>query len=279
MEKNRAKEENTKEISKEYSAYEEKRVANIRKNAQVLELLGLNSAAKDLAKTQTSKRKRKILDDNKAPDSPRAKLPRSCRRDSIRDEPMFRIQADPFKYELPDYVKAAFEADNKLVTSPFHKWSSCRHHQHLSISLSGYSVATTGCAGYGVALAQFLSPKLLKMCVWKVECVKLGVGGSAIGLAKQSWKGPYKSLGTTENFVLGAYHASGNFLSGRCEYPYGPPYGPGDIIGITIGPNSGTVEFSLNGVSLGPVPVKVSKKTDYLLACQPYMGGIIRIIH
>ena len=115
-------------------------------------------------------------------------------------------------------------------------------HQHLELSASGRTVVTTGCAGYGgvmalahadtkarargkakgkakgTAISGDSAAAVVQRHVagrkgggegegegggaWHVECVAVGVGGFAVGVAEAGAKGPYKSWGRRSDSSL-----------------------------------------------------------------------------
>lgn len=171
-------------------------------------------------------------------------------------------------------------------------------HQHLQVSAARRAVATTGCAGYGAVLAARGSGTETsdgKGRQWRVRAVHLGVGGFGVGIAKVGWKGPFKSLGKQPaSAVVGSFHAAGTFNSGRQEVAFGGTgYGAGDVVGVVLRPEKKAaskdgakrraalleVAFSVNGVEVGVAAAGIEGKvSDYVLACQPYMGGVGRLL-
>jgi hypothetical protein len=139
------------------------------------------------------------------------------------------------------------------------------------------------------------------------------VGGFAIGLASATWAGPFKALAKCDA-CLGVYHSSGALLRGREAITSGqslsgsaggaaalPTYGAGDAVGVLLRPN-GDVAFYKNGSEVGVIPgergssgsknsssgsnsrsntsggCSSKAKGALVLACQPYMGGVARIV-
>ena len=173
------------------------------------------------------------------------------------------------------------------------RWDRARMHQHLDLSESGRTVVTTGCAGYGAALARrdrggtaevrrrsgggaargedAAAPSV---AVWEMEVLAEGVGGFAFGVTAAGTGKPFKSLGSRPDaWVL---HSSGALLHNRAQTPLGPAaeYGAGDAVGVRVA-SSGALSFSLNGKVL---PSGVELPTGkYLLCVQPYMGGAARL--
>jgi hypothetical protein len=186
---------------------------------------------------------------------------------------------------LPSYISSAFSAhaeasiavDDEVRVC---RWDRRKHHQHLTLSPSRLTAATTGCAGYGACLAE----KAVGVRWWEVRCVSLGVGGFAVGLTSAKCKGPFKSLGNSAE-CFGVYHSSGSLFCNRAEQiDFASSYGSGDCVGILIRPNNDVV-FYLNGVQVGEpafnisvVSKRKSNADDVVLACQPYMGGVALIV-
>ena len=152
-----------------------------------------------------------------------------------------------------------------------HRWDARRCHQHLTISKQGTSVATTGVAGYGIALC--MKPDDEQS--WSVRVARLGVGGFAIGMIPRGAKAPYKSLGKRPDAV-GAYHSNGLWTSHGTERPFGQPYATGDVIDVLLRPTGRgkgrELAFCKNGDEVGVIPGIPTG--DLVLAVQPYMGGV-----
>ena len=172
-------------------------------------------------------------------------------------------------------------------------WDRARMHQHLDLSGSGRTVVTTGCAGYGAALARRDRGGTAEVrrrsgggaargkgaadqsvVVWELEVLAEGVGGFAFGVTAAGTGKPFKSLGSRPDaWVL---HSSGALLHNRTQTPLGPAaeYGAGDAVGVRVA-SSGALSFSLNGKVL-PSGVELPSG-KYLLCVQPYMGGAARL--
>ena len=155
-------------------------------------------------------------------------------------------------------------------------------------------VATTGVAGYGVALS---SPRPLpgngsSSLFWEVCAKAFGVGGFAVGVCDAAWKGPFKSLGRASGSAVlgGAYHSSGFLLTSAhptvdkklassSSSTFGPEFEPGDKIGVlvqlAVSAEAGkkqkqkkqsstaaiTVSFFLNGKIVGSVVESAASPT------------------
>jgi hypothetical protein len=177
-------------------------------------------------------------------------------------------------------------------------------HQHLTPSPSCRSVATTGVAGYGAALAARRKNDSADPPRWELRAVRFGVGGFGVGVVRASMKAPYKSLGN--GTALAFYHSSGRLEGGaagaRPTSAEVPPIDPGATIGIevrragvtsatsggkakaggvTAGQRPGAREaaFSVNGVAVGVVALGgAGPKEELNLAVQPYMGGVALLL-
>jgi len=120
---------------------------------------------------------------------------------------------------------------------------------------------------------------------------KEGVGGFGVGVALTSWGGlgGYKSLGKRlRTEAAGQYHSSGTFIANKIERQYGPEYAAGALVGVWLSPTGKgakrklQLRFSLDGKSLGaaatlPAAGAAADVRQYLLAVQPYMGGLATI--
>ena len=122
---------------------------------------------------------------------------------------------------------------------------------------------------------------------WRVEVMCEGVGGFAVGVARKTTAYPFKSLGNRgDAWVL---HSSGHLLYNRSQTLLGRcrghgkgdhevdsnEYGEGDVIEVHVRAG-GELGFTINneplecGVVLPP--------GEYVLCCQPYMGGGARLL-
>ncbi|GMI41075.1 hypothetical protein TeGR_g3740 [Tetraparma gracilis] len=132
------------------------------------------------------------------------------------------------------------------------------------------AVATTGCAGYGVAVAEPAQSFQVD-----VKAVHFGTGGFAVGVVKASWKGPFKSLRKNPNCPF-AIHCDGTVAQKEkdwAECGLGG-YEEGDVVGIFVG--GGKVKVSIDGQVVKQV--SVPKGERLALAVQPFMGGVARIV-
>ena len=184
---------------------------------------------------------------------------------------------------LPPWEEAVFADCERAATSGQDAWDAKRYHQHLTPSPSGRSVATTGVAGYGAALAA-RRPKKGAQQRWEVRAVRFGVGGFGVGVERAAMKPPYKSLGKGGD-ALAFFHSGGGLASaGRPERPFGPAFEPGDRIGLELRAVGGAKKkreaaFSLNGEEVGVAPLDgVGASEELVLAVQPYMGGVATLL-
>lgn len=267
------------EDMKNLSEYELVREANIQSNLRKLTDLGFLIPA--------PKPKNKRVYQLSEPIKLRQKLPRLC-NDPIfeptnKDEKEVSVSTKYSSLELSDWIPEKFLSVKS--SSNCISWDNKKHHQHVSVSKCGKFIGTTGCAGYGAA---FLKPGC-NIRYWEIELITLGVGGFSIGLARAAWQGPYKSLGNVDVLnVAGVYHSNGSFYCNRKEYVlFGPTFKQGDVLTVQLS-DSNEITFFLNKkfINIAPVETKFisttksSKKQidSYVLACQPYMGGVARII-
>ena len=234
---------------------------------------------------------------------PRTKRTRMDTHEHQFTTPIDEEQSADVESGLPDWVLNAFAAEVGQ-SDTIVKWNSKRHHQHLTVSDSGRSVATTGCAGYGAALSESVVLTSGGSLLWEVEAKSFGVGGFAVGVAQDQWKGPYKSLGRSAStaadaFVLGgAYHSSGNLLTSQASTVnkkedsncalWAAPFGPGAKLSVQLehlineakSKQSSTLQvtFLLDGELAGSVVVPGTIGNRFALAVQPYMGGVAQLL-
>ena len=263
------------------SSYELLRQERVRENAAVLQELGLGDAASKMrsevaasrAKPSAHARKR-----TRATSAPLRVSPRTLEPKTKAAKTTSYIT--PATTGLPLWAEKVFATEDGATLPPV-SWS--KHHRHLTLSLGKHMVATTGCAGYGAALAA--RGDLLRY--WEVRIEAVGVGGSAVGLVRAGWRGPFKSLGsataggTTESLCVAAFHSSGSlFVDGAAKEGFAPPFGQGDVIGVYLRAN-GDLVFYVNGkqtaVAVSLPHCKETSAHGLVLACQPYMGGVVRI--
>jgi hypothetical protein len=212
----------------ELSDYERKRARTIAANEKVLESLGLQ--------------KRPALAEGRSPPAKRHRATTATNptRRSSRQAPGAAVvsnktaQTPPLAWHLQvfaDAEEASATGDAGDAHASCAIWDARRLHQHLERSASGRSVATTGVAGYGVALcAQRASADA---CSWEVRAIRFGVGGFSVGVVRAGMRPPYKSLGTAVDAV-GVYLSSGSLRSGGEERTFGRAYQQGDNIGVML---------------------------------------------
>lgn len=177
-------------------------------------------------------------------------------------------------------------------------WDLCKKHQHLQISSSRRTVATTGCAGYGAVLTSAAkdndvavvekgktnfnsSTKAPKS--WKLRVLRQGVGGFAVGVASAKANKPFKSLSNRPDCWV--VNSLGMFCHNRKEVPVsdvdlegsgGYMYDADDTVQICLS-RTGTLSVSVNGGDNLCLCERLPPG-KYVLCCQPYMGGVARLL-
>ena len=244
------------------SKYEAARLANIRRNDQVMQSLGLLNAPFNTKKRKKSATKapgtllrRKKVRSHANTIPAREKLPRACNTSASKEAANSSSSACSLPLSLPstripDWALRAFAEECAVETTCGCQWDKTHHHQHLTISPSKLMVATTGCAGYGVALS---TPRKLEKgaAFFEVHAKSFGCGGFSVGIARSpAWRGPYKSLGRVASSAPdaaalgGAYHSSGYLLThahptadkilSASISRWGDTFQPGDRIGVLV---------------------------------------------
>jgi hypothetical protein len=264
------------------SSYELQRAANIAANKRALDALGLTEPQLG---TKRSRAKPRVP----APPEPTRRSSRGVAA-TARVDNQAHVPSPAPRSELPPWQLAVFKEAEAAIpaTSPTPCFDARRHHQHLERSASGRSIATTGVAGYGVALVAKPTAGA-SFGAWEVVAVRFGVGGFGVGVVRNSMRPPYKSIGKSPD-ALGAYLANGSWAHAGVEVPFGPAYAPGDRIGVTIRPAAWTatkakkvtkatkvareIVFFLNGTEVGAVAASSRGSEELQLAVQPYMGGV-----
>lgn len=259
----------------ELSEYEQQRLKTIEGNQAKLISLGLEPpTALPTAMPQTSRKRPRVLRPHTAAEPTR----RSTRHVRPTSEPNLTALASlpAIKPAGPDseWVEDIFALESSSAGGEcMRRFDIRKHHQHLTVSKGRTMVATTGCAGYGMALSLW---KPQQSC-WEVKVRALGIGGFACGLAQRGWKGPYKSGGNSEH-VVAMYHCSGCLMrQGSVMAHYGPEYGEGDTVGVLLN-ETGQLLFSLNGKQLD-VAAKKLDRAGLVLGVQPYMRGAAEILN
>ncbi len=247
------------------SAYECERERNIAANQAVLRSLGLHEPPLPPKSVRSQKKRSRAVRDEK----PARRSSRVAATPGEQTKPIPVPRPPPWERE----VFAECERGSK-PPGPAASWDARRCHQHLSISSSARSVATTGVAGYGVVVAARGTVQR-----WRVLAVRFGVGGFGVGVVRAGWKGPYKSLGSTAECVGGSYLSSGVLSCQGIERAYGPAYDEGDVIEVVLRGRGKAREliFCRNGSELG-VAARGIGEGPLLLACQPYMGGVACLV-
>jgi hypothetical protein len=261
----------------------------VSRNLARLKELGLDQFREEVTTSTSSsnnpkKKKKKRKSEAKPLAEPKRRSTRVIPSDATKtksDELHVAASASftPEPYSIPSYIRTelSHKAPSPATSSaPF--FDPKRTHQHLTLSADKRTVATTGCAGYGVTLASSATSNSSTVS-FKVNCLHCGTGGFGVGLSAKSWtKPPYKSVGKSK-FSPGVYHSSGCLhVDGRVVERWGPSYGDGDVVSVTR--TKDVVQFALNGANVGK-SVRVAKGDthDYSSLCvQPYMGGVARLL-
>ena len=307
------------------SPYERQRLANIERNHAELKRLGLLSTSPAVGASapllssldhapRTAARKRK-----RGSTASRDRSPHESRRAQTSARRSLRLavaltptgpaaaqnattvhKPEQAHHGSAEWVQALFNApaarkltkvlrpsDVDVATA---QWDPRRAHQHLTISQCGCVVATTGCAGYGAALAK--PPTAANQTTalrWDVEVMQLGTGGFAVGVARANMPSPFKSLGNNQAWVV---HCDGRMMHNRATLFHGEAggstFGVGDVISVCLAPCENNSErpspagdrwlsFEKNGVPIG-TRWQLPAKTAFALAVQPYMGGAARLL-
>jgi hypothetical protein len=293
------------------SAYELQRLANIEQNHAELKRLGLLApsvtgtvAAWGVAEDAAPRRRRRAGGAGGPAPKKRQRAAllgrgsrRSLRLGASEGQAVGAADNTPVRRPAPVYTpEFAENSDAVWAQALFSRaagsksrssggpWERRRAHQHLTLSPCARVIATTGCAGYGAALAK--SPTAAqqpKALLWKVEVLRLGTGGFAVGVAHAKLPSPFKSLGN--NPAAWVVHCDGRTLHNRAtlsDDEAGSSFDVGDTISILLAPASkgkgGTrrLSFEKNGGAVGAVcqlPAAAASGGGYTLAVQPYMGG------
>ena len=287
--------------SPQLSEYELQRESRISRNLKHLQSLGLDQF-KDVAaikKTKTNakhlRRKKETVASIPSRRSTRV-IQQPLSGDIIITQPHETSTKQNYKSRNPSLSSPQPYITTQLSkkTKSIHKFQKNKTHQHLTISPDLHTIATTGCAGYGVSLTQpspssppssSSSPSQKE---YKIEVVHLGTGGFGVGLATIKWRGPYKSVGKSQ-YSYGVYHSSGELhANGKTVESFAPAYNDGDVITISlVGDNlekkkkksdGREVVFRLNGEVVGKVCIPSHDKDEYICCIQPYMGGVARLL-
>ena len=110
-----------------------------------------------------------------------------------------------------------------------------------------------------------------------------GVGGFAAGVAMKNTPYPFKSLGNRKDAWV--IHSSGillhnrsqtSLLKGKCKTQTWE-YGEGDIVDVVVETSAGVLRFEINGKNVDREILLPAG--EYVLCCQPYMGGAARLLN
>mmetsp|Transcript_33675 Transcript_33675/g.79723 ORF Transcript_33675/g.79723 Transcript_33675/m.79723 type:complete len:280 (-) Transcript_33675:50-889(-) len=272
------------------SAYEQQRCERIAENSQLLQKLGLDTPAIPPPRARSAARPANKEKRRPGPAEPARKSARlSSETPALAPQaagtaPPRKPPAAASRWE--QRVFAECERVDPAARAPA-VFDGRKHHQHLTMSSSSRSVATTGVAGYGAALCA--KPLSIPSAKGKpgeaigdakeVRAVRLGVGGFAVSVVRSAIKPPFKSLGRSPE-ALGAYHSSGVLMSAKGERPFGPEYGPGDRVGVLLRRKAGSLElvFTLNGEEVGVAATGIGGTEKLVPAVQPYMGGVALLL-
>lgn len=290
------------------SAYELQRLANIERNHAELKRLGLLSpslASALGAVAVATPRRRRSAGAAGGPKKKRQQVALGGSRRSLRlggseGAAAAAQSAAPAPRPVPVYTpEVAEHGDAEWAEALFSRaaenarrssssgggWERRRAHQHLTLSPCARVIATTGCAGYGAALAKdptaAQQPKALR---WEVEVLSVGTGGFAVGVAQRGLPSPYKSLGNNPGAWV--VHSDGRTLHNRAtlrDDEAGSRFEDGDRVTILLAAASkGTggsrrLSFERHGRAIGAACL-LPAAGGYTLAVQPYMGGAARLL-
>lgn len=250
------------------SAYEKERERNIAANKKVLEALGLEKCVPSppASKKIAVKRERQQVV---------VPTRKSSRRltSSEGSVASATIPAVETLADIPAWHLDVFKECEEAGGSSSVMWDPAKHHQHLTRSKGGRSVATTGVAGYGAAIAK-RTPNCRR---WAIRAVRFGIGGFAIGLVRSGMRPPFKSIGRSAD-AIAVYHCSGQLEGGgKAPRAFGSGYDEGDLIEMALRPAAkGKAHDAVllrNGEEVGVAARGLAADT-VLLAVQPYMGGV-----
>jgi len=248
--------------------YEQARQFKISRNKKRLAELGLDKFTLEIAPPPLKKKKPPVKQVHSGPlrRSTRASKPEA--RSPVAVNTSITMGHSPGPSPFPTFLSIALNA-SETMAKPGCKWVRSQTHQHITLSAKGYTAATTGCAGYGVALA---TPARS----YSVTPLHFGSGGFAIGLVDQKWQGPLKSMAKNPNACLGAYHNSGLLNENTV-----PEFFENDRLKVALEDLSGKSGrqacFYLNGELVKKIAIGKADKREFVLAVQPYMGGCARI--
>ena len=271
--------------------YEEIRHQNIARNKEILKALGFHTEVIKASSTpihKPTKRKLKTHDNEPVKGTRSSKRLKKDYSEIVFKETPQKDNEVSVNYSLGAHLTLKyFRQEKPRIHDSSLMWDGRKMHQHLQISRSKRTVATTGCAGYGAILACSQKsegyiivgkkPSSSGTAVrWSIEVLTEGTGGFAVGVCLANAKGPFKSMGNRpDSWVL---HSSGNLLHNRTSVSLKScqnGYSAGDTIDIIL-TSEGELEFKICEKEIYANIVVPSGK--YTLCCQPYMGGVGRII-
>jgi hypothetical protein len=288
------------------ASYEELRLSNIKRNNSMLQSLGIEAVKPVVSSASSSRRSRKTKFSKDFTPIPGERASKRIRDAAMAEKPSLSLKSICASYvTAPDNVSRAYHSLSDDVADYFRNekdehdlpgrkpsalWDLSKKHQHLQASSSRRTVATTGCAGYGAVLASGSGSGVATvvkgaLCKdsdgqsWRVRVLRRGVGGFAIGVATINASKPFKSLSNRpDSWVV---NSSGMFCHDRKEVSVtGRPDGgclfdDGDLLRLDVSV-TGVLSLSVNQNT--KVRVSVLPPGKYVLCCQPYMGGVARLV-
>jgi hypothetical protein len=278
-------------------SYDELREKNIARNNKVLEEMGFSASRNPIASPDASSSKKKS-----------ASSKRWTEHVVVGTRSSKRLKADPAedvsvgdggdvqhaRAKAPAVTRAnnleiyshpalkAFDKESIVKRRSSLTWDTKKmYNKHLELSSCRREVATTGCAGYGAALAcadgaAVISEKKSggKAATWSVEMLEEGKGGFSVGVCLANTNAPFKSMGKRpDSWVL---HNSGLLLHNHGESNWlENGYSVGDVIEIKLSA-IGELSYTINDALVQTTVIVPPGK--YVLCCQPYMGGACRLL-
>jgi hypothetical protein len=258
---------------------------NIARNNELLKALGLLNDTPSVSRTRTKAKKRKEVFKVTDKSTQRRSFRLQNLTPSIKTESKITSIIIPKVKHVNSISTWSTLFLNDIECNSFTKWDKHKMHQHLELSESCLTVATTGCAGYGGVLTN--TKDSIKWCQsklntstnvitrWKIKVLSLGIGGFAVGVAFSNLSAPIKSLGNRpDSWVL---HSSGHLMHNRkCIHSIeNCCINADDEIEVIINAK-GVLLFNINGTEYNTAVTLPYQ--NYVLCCQPYMGGAARLL-
>lgn len=249
----------------DYEIYRESKIA--RNNAR-LSSLGLLDVT--TSRTTKNKRKRTAQSTTTARKSPTRRSARTKTTQASGTVEASFAHAPSLPAHLSSHLST-------VLPDPRPKTRFSQYHQHLQVSKDRHTVATTGCAGYGVCTISGSSVgkssgKSSGMSTrtssgsFTITPLVFGTGGFAVGLVAAAWRGPYKSLRKNPATAV-AWYDTGQGGSGFDGYH------EGDV--LVLAWEKKTVRLEINGTVATTFAIE---EGDYVGAVQPFMGGVARLL-